>query len=72
MLGSNVVLYLYMFQDLANIIDLNSEPSISFKDNRVVPSQRSVMNMKTVKYIVHVEHFNRKATNPCGCVNIKL
>lgn len=25
-----------------------------------------------MKYIVHVEHCNEKATNPCGHVNIKL
>jgi len=55
-----------------NLIDLNSESSISFKENRVVPSQKSVKNMETMKYIVHIEHFNGKAANPCGLVNIKL
>lgn len=63
---------MYIFQDVVNVIDLNSESSISFKENKAVPSQKSVKNMKTMKYIVRVEHFNGKATNPCGCVNIKL
>lgn len=25
-----------------------------------------------MKYIVHVEHYNGKATNPCGHIYIKL
>lgn len=62
---------MYIFQDVANVTGLNSDTSFSFKENRVVPSQKCVKNMETVKYIVHVEHFSGKATNPCGCVNIK-
>lgn len=29
-------------------------------------------NMGAMKYIVHVEHCNGKATNPCGHIYIKL
>lgn len=61
-----------IFQDIVNVIDLISKSSISFMENSAVPSQKSVKNMETMKYIVHVEHFNGKAENPCGHVNIKL